>query len=139
MATEQEPHLFNWKLLFDLADQLNTIPIEHLISNNASIEKGDNPLLVDVSNYFHLTQRKAAKALGVASSTLSSKWLRSSKGKGWPYRKLMDLESTIDLLKKHISDPHIEYEKRQSYRVNLVDLEEKLAVLKSPVLLYFGD
>ncbi len=73
--------------------------------NHCEIEKkkiyNPNPTFVDVSPYLQMSQHKAAKILGVASSTFSKRFKEASNGRKWPCRILNGIEKKIQALLKN--------------------------------------
>lgn len=71
---------------------------------------------VNITNLLVLSQRQAAKVLGIASSTLNKRWREVTSNRIWPNKIIAKIDSDIELLKLNcpkdengkLLDPNIE-------------------------------
>jgi len=90
---------------------------------------------VDLTPYFHLPEKQAAKLLGICTSTLSKQWKEVTFGRKWPHRQLLRVQTKCTALKTNLSLMPPESSNRWKMELELVELEKQVEELKSPVFI----
>lgn len=85
---------------FPFFDQPKMFPCAELFQDFLACKSNTaDSCYFDISPYFGMSQRAAAKCLEIPSSTLSKRWREATVNRKWPYRDVAFLNKQIEALK----------------------------------------